>query len=156
MGGLRSNREVSSVVELKKAAGSNPDSDSREIIRSKRSKEIFFAVVGPVGAGGSRVISSLKRACQTSKYSCEDIKASDLIRKWADEKKRQTPPSDNKTLDDVVQLQDIGDAMREADSAAVARAVIREIAQRRAQATNQTYSEGTAVHPDDKKTRLFH
>lgn len=45
--------------------------------------------------------------------------------------------------------------MREPDTAAVARSVIREIAQRRAQATNQTYSEGTAVHPDDKKRAYF-
>lgn len=124
--------------------------DSRAIIRSKRSHEIFFAVVGPVGAGGTRVMASLKRACEVAEYACESIKASELIRRWAADNGRELPKG-QKSLELVKELQDLGDAMREKDAAAVAIAAIREIAQRRAKATSQPYVEGQAVQPDTNK-----
>jgi len=148
---MRGTRELSNAVDLRKATGNEPGADSREVISRNRSKEIFFGVVGPVGAGGSRVITSLERACESSGYICEKIKASDLIRQWATENGHQIPDSGNKTLEIVKQLQDLGDLMRESDTAEVARAALRDIAQRRAVATKQTYTEGQAVQPDVEK-----
>ena len=139
------------VAERKILAVGEAASDSREIIRSKRSNEIFFGVVGPVGAGGSRVISSLKRACEVAGYACESIKASDLIRLWATSNSREVPAQGAKSLETVKDLQDLGDAMREKDAAEVARAALRDIARRRAKATSQTYIEGKAVQPDTEK-----
>lgn len=124
--------------------------DSHRIISDSRSKEMFFAVVGPVGAGGSRVINSLKRACEAAGYTCEWIKASDLIREWHVDQRKILPSSDEKTLDIVRSLQDAGDDMRKGDAAEVIKAVMRDIAQRRANATAAPYVRGEPVRPDAK------
>ena len=138
-------------AQLNNAADNQSDIDSREVIRKSRSNEIFFGVVGPVGAGGSRVIQSLKRACEASGYSCHWIKASELIRTWAEKEGLQLPEPGPKRLEKIVQLQNLGDQMREADSAGVARAILRQIAKLRASDTGQEYVEGQPVPPDEKK-----
>ena len=140
-----------STVVQRNAAVKREARDARDIIKSKRSNEIFFGVVGPVGAGGSRVMASLQRACQTAGYECVPIKASELIRKWASENAFEGPADGEVGLEVVQRMQDLGDAMRKSDSAEVARAVLRQIAQSRAIATGQEYVERTAVMPDDKK-----
>ena len=76
---------------------------------------------------------------------------SDLIRDWAEGSGLPTPPRDEKTLANVTILQNLGDAMRESDPSAVARAALQEIARRRARLTNQPYAVGTAVIPDHGK-----
>ena len=125
--------------------------DSKDLISQNRSSEIFFAVVGPVGAGASRVIESLKRACENSGYKAEWVKASTLIKDWDDENGNSIPEATEKTLDLVEAYQDAGDKMRERDAAEVARAVMRDIAQRRADATNVPYVRGEPVRPDDER-----
>lgn len=112
---------------------------------------MFFAVVGPVGAGGSRVIDSLKRACEASGYKTEWIKASSLIRQWHEENGNPLPASEEKTLELVEAYQNAGDNMRERDAAEVARAVLREIAQRRADATDVAYVRGEPVRPNNER-----
>ncbi|WP_026616847.1 hypothetical protein [Ensifer aridi] len=119
-----------------------------DILGRSRSRELFFAVVGPVGAGGSRVIDSLKRVGEASGYQCEVIKASELIRKWAAQNRSAETISAEKTLSVVEKLQDLGDEMRRRDSAAVARHVMREIAMKRAEAQKIDYVRGQAVLPD--------
>lgn len=127
------------------------DETAIDVVARSRSRELFFAVVGPVGAGGSRVIESLKRVSEAAGYKCEIIKASNLIREWAaDQKPRVIVPSE-KSLATVEKLQDLGDEVRRRDSAAVARHVMREIAKRRAGAQNLEYVRGQAVAPDDIK-----
>ena len=128
-----------------------PAPKGQEIIRDARSKELFFGVVGPVGAGGSRVIESLRRACKTAGYTCEFIKASDLIKSWAISEGKEVPPASPKTLSTVQKFQDLGDEMRSKDASAVARASLMEIAKRRASATSQKFTAGIAVQPDDSK-----
>jgi deoxycytidylate deaminase len=125
--------------------------ESRDVISQNRSGEMFFAVVGPVGAGGSRVIESLKRACEASGYKTEWIKASTLIKKWHEENGSSVPASEEKTLELVEAYQDAGDRMRERDAAEVARAVMREIAQRRAGATKVAYVRGEPVRPNEER-----
>ena len=129
----------------------SPEHNSISLVQSKRSQEIFFGVVGPVGAGGSRVIESLARACEQSGYKCEYIKASLLIKEWALENDKQVPDSSSKSLDAVVEYQNLGDLMRELDRSAVARSASQEIAKLRAKAIGQKFTEGVAVHPGTEK-----
>ena len=127
------------------------ETSSVSLIQRRRSRELFFGVVGPVGAGGSRVISSLKRACEQAGYECEFIKASELIARWAEASDLELPSDARRTLKAVTQFQDLGDLMRRDDASAVARSALKEIAQRRAKATGETYTEGVAVSPDETK-----
>lgn len=60
-----------------------PKDKSNDIIKKNKSKELFFAVVGPVGAGSSRVIDALERVCIAAEYECKIIKASQAIKDWA-------------------------------------------------------------------------
>lgn len=123
--------------------------DSKAILTSKHSKELFFAVVGPVGAGGSRAIKTLKRVCEAQGYVCEWIKASELIRDWAEQNGRgERSAVTRKTLETVTAFQDLGDEMREKDAAQIAKAALREIARLRAERTGQAYSPGQPVNPD--------
>lgn len=125
--------------------------DGKSILKKNQANEIFFAVVGPVGAGGSRAIESLQRACKEAGYQCEWIKASGLIRSWAEAAGKDLPSSTEKTLDTVQQYQNLGDAMRAMDPTAVARATLEEIAKRRAGHTGKPYVKGQAVVPDNTK-----
>ena len=125
--------------------------DSKAILNTLRSRELFFAVVGPVGAGGSRAIASLGRACSEAGYTSELIRVSDLIKQWAREQGKSQPPFDRKTLDNVKVLQDWGDEMRKGDPAAIARATLSEIARRRAGRTGVAFVPGEAVVPGEEK-----
>lgn len=130
---------------------SNSTEDGKSILKKNQANEIFFAVVGPVGAGGSRAIESLQRACKEAGYECEWIKASTLIRTWAVANGKSVPSPGEKTLETVREFQNLGDAMRSIDPTAVARATLEEIARRRAQNTGHPYVKGEAVLPDETK-----
>jgi deoxycytidylate deaminase len=138
---------TATAIRLDKQAKTS--ASGRTVIAKSQSTELFFAVVGPVGAGGSRAIESLERVCQSAGFSCERIKASELIREWAVSAEIPLPASDDKTLEYVTTLQDLGDEMRRSDPTEVAKAIIREIAKRRAKNTGQPYVEGKPVKPDD-------
>lgn len=125
--------------------------DSKAILSTLRSQELFFAVVGPVGAGGSRAIASLERACVEAGYKAERIRVSELIKSWAKDQGKIQPSFERKTLEDVRTLQDWGDEMRMADPAAIARATLAEIARRRAKRTGVDFVPGEAVSPGDEK-----
>jgi len=142
---------MSTAAAVKINSRPSPKASSDAVIKDNQSKELFFAVVGPVGAGSSRAISSLERVCQGAGYVCETIKASELIREWASANGMPLPSSEDKTLEYVGRLQDLGDEMRKSDTTGVARAITKEIAKRRARNTGQTYVEGTPVVPDGKK-----
>lgn len=137
------------VGKFEQKAGQKPD--SKTVLAGSHSKELFFAVVGPVGAGASQAIKTLQRVCKSGGYEVELIKASDLIRTWANENSLAFPGVGPKTLELVTELQDLGDSMREHDMAEVAKAAMREIAQRRANRTGQTYVKGEKVIPDSVK-----
>ncbi|RYG97728.1 MAG: deoxycytidylate deaminase [Alphaproteobacteria bacterium] len=125
--------------------------DSKAILSSLRSKELFFAVVGPVGAGGSRAIKSLERACVEAGYQPETVRVSELIKTWTKEQGKELPSFERKTLDNVKVLQDLGDEMRKADPSALARVTLAEIARRRAARTGVDFKPGEAVPPGDEK-----
>lgn len=140
---------LTAIRRLEQKAGQRPD--SKAVLAGSHSKELFFAVVGPVGAGASQAIKALERVCKSGGYGVELVKASDLIRSWAEENKRIVPGQGSKTLDMITELQNLGDSMREHDMAEVAKAAMREIAQRRANCTGQKYIKGEKVVPDDAK-----
>lgn len=147
-----SGKILSKVAEKVSAGAAIPSAkDSKDVISQNRSSEMFFAVVGPVGAGGSRVIESLKRACEASGYKTEWIKASTLIKQWHEENGSSLPPAGEKTLELVEAYQNAGDKMRERDAAEVAREVLREIARRRAEATEVAYVRGEPVRPNNER-----
>jgi len=141
------------IAQLKpgNASSTSNEADAETIIKQSRSNEVFFAVVGPVGAGGSRVMTVLERALQAADYEPISIKASVLIRAWAEDSGLEAPKGDEKTLPIVSQMQDLGDKMRERDKAAVARAMIQKIAEARAGAMKVEYARGAAVQPDQGK-----
>ncbi len=131
------------------ASTNNPAKDSKAVIAESRSNELFFAVVGPVGAGGSQAMKALARVCEAKKYSVQAIKGSKLIREWAGGQ-GQPVPNEKASLEIVTELQNLGDQMRERGVAEVAKAAMREIAKRRAEATGQDYVPGETVVPDSQ------
>jgi hypothetical protein len=133
------------------AANANDQDDAREIIKGQGSHEIWFGVVGPVGAGGTRAIDGLKQACKDAGYEPEVIKMSALIREWAKGQGKSLPPDGQRSLEIVELFQNLGDELRKADTSAIARHCLREIAQRRAKLTGVEFKEGQPVKPDGKK-----
>lgn len=142
--------KITAIPKSLRPVAGEPD-DGRAILKTNQSREIFFAVVGPVGAGGSRAIDSLRRACEEAGYECEWIRASDLIKAWASDNGHELPPAGEKTLAVVQHMQNLGDEMRKVDPTTVARATLKEVAERRARGTGQAYINGQAVKPDAKK-----
>ena len=58
---------------------------AKSLIAQSRSSEVFFAVVGPVGAGSTWVMDCLARVATAQGYECVPVKASELIRRWAEQ-----------------------------------------------------------------------
>lgn len=138
-------------LKLEKGETATNQGNSKEVLASYKSSELFFAVVGPVGAGSSRAIGSLQRACSEAGYETEWIRVSDLIKHWASERGTPLPDFTRRTLENVNVLQDLGDEMRKNDPAALARATLAEIACRRAIRTGATFKRGEVVKPGDGK-----
>lgn len=126
------------------------DADGRLIIQRSRSSEIFFAVVGPVGAGASRARESLERACEAAGYTPQRIKVSEIIREWGAARARDLTP-EMQPIEKVKHLQNLGDEMRKGDPTYVARAVLSKIASLRAELNGAKFEKGTAVRPGEKK-----
>lgn len=141
---------VASIISQSRRASGHTDR-SQDVLASYKSGEIFIAVVGPVGAGSSRAIESLRRACTEAGYETEWIKVSDQIKAWARDNGKALPDFGRRTIENVRFLQDMGDEMRTGDPAALARSTLAEIARRRAVRTGATFTRGQVVQPGDKK-----
>lgn len=139
------------VLQLKSTASPSGGLDAQTIINQSRSSEIFFAVVGPVGAGGTRVMTALARAVQAAGFKPIPIKASARIRDWAAKNGQAFPTQDQKSLTAVRRMQDLGDEMRENDRAAVACEIIKGVASARAEAMEVAFTPGDPVQPDGQK-----
>lgn len=125
-----------------------------EIIKSVESGELFFAVVGHVGAGISEVATTLKGELEGQEYDVEVIKASSAIKDWAIENGHVVPESSGRSsIKDTDSYQDLGDRMREQteDYAAVAQGLIKNVRRIRAKKTGVEFVEGSPVEPDGKK-----
>ncbi|MCS6622936.1 anti-phage dCTP deaminase [Roseibacterium beibuensis] len=124
---------------------------AQSLLSKNRSSEIFLAVVGPVGSGSSKICLYIQQAAKAAGYEVIQIKISDIIRTAATSRKLVVPPVSPKTLDSVVAMQDLGDQLRETDSAALARMTLDRIAEERARLMGISYTGGQAVQPDQKK-----
>jgi len=129
---------------------------SKAVLQGARSNELFVAVVGPAGSGASAAANALEgflqqESVEDDHYEVIVVKASELIREWAEANNRSVPPIGRKSLEGIRQMQDNGDAMRlvTGDNAAVARAVIGRISERRAAAS------GLAKGHFDGKPRAY-
>ena len=69
---------------------------AKSLIAQSRSSEVFFAVVGPVGAGSTWVMDCLARVATAQGYECVSVKASELIRRWAEQSGYTLPPAEPK------------------------------------------------------------
>lgn len=125
-------------VVLPIIASSTKDEDqSRLVVRSNASNELIIAVVGHVGSGTTRISGLLKEKLEAQtivtssgerkSFQVEPLKASDVIKKWAAKQNKQVPEYEKGDLQRASLFQDLGDAMREKDDAAVARGLIKAI-----------------------------
>lgn len=133
-------------------AANQDTKDSKAVIRGIAANELFFAVVGPVGAGSSHVARQLERCLKDtshngSKFSCEILKAGDVIGDWVKANKIELP---NDPLDKKIAMQTHGDEMRKTDHAAIALRLVEKIAETRAKSQNRSFLRGQVVPPDGK------
>ncbi len=123
---------------------------SRDLVMSYDSRELFFAVVGHVGSGTTEVAEQLRTVLESEEagppFQVILLKARRVITDWARERDLEVPSEEG--LDQVVALQNHGDAMREGDYAAVARALIREVRAARAEKTGQDPGSPDGIQPD--------
>jgi deoxycytidylate deaminase len=129
-----------------------PNSDSRAVVRACAAHELFFAVVGPVGAGSSHVARHLVRCLQEAKlegapFVCITLKASEVIRASYDAAE-QADVEKLTPLKRKVALQERGDALRLKDHAAIAASLIGRIAAARADAQGAVFTGDAPVEPD--------
>jgi deoxycytidylate deaminase len=133
-----------------------PRSNSKAVLKQKSAHELFFAVVGPVGAGASHAARQLERKIVTTKidgmaFTCDVIKAGDAIRAWA-EKEGHRFQQNEPAIDLKARMQGFGDEMRKErkDDAAVAVDMIERISEARARSQGKVYVPGQPVEPDGK------
>lgn len=126
--------------------------DSRTVLKEKSAHELFFAVVGPVGAGSSHVARQLERKLLSTQFNgkhftCKILKASNAIREWgiAHNEYDHALPS---PIDEKERMQGLGDKMREKDNAEIAVSLAKEIAKTRAEMQGKPFNDGQPVDPD--------
>jgi deoxycytidylate deaminase len=142
-------------ISLKRLTGPTPG--ARERIKEQVANELVFAVVGHVGSGTSTITRKLKELLANDQlpggpYDVTVLKARHEIIKWSkDQGQGQdvTEPAEP-DLQFAVRLQDLGDAMRKDDPAAVARALILHIREIRAGKQGIGTPSG-AVKPDGQR-----
>ena len=110
-------------------------SDSPGVLRARAAHELFFAVVGPVGAGSSHVARQLTRCLKVAtlggaQFTCEMLKASDVIRaSYGSQAEQDAALGPLSPLKKKVAMQEKGDELRISDHAAIAASLIGKIAE---------------------------
>jgi len=140
-------------------AASERSVDSRGLLKARAANELFFAVVGPVGAGSSHVARQLERCLKDCKlqdktFTCETVKASDVIRDAQGSEEIVARIAALRPLERKVEMQERGDALRERDHAAIAVSAITRIAAKRAEAQGLEFKPGKPVEPDGAPSPL--
>jgi deoxycytidylate deaminase len=117
------------------------------------SSELFFAVVGPVGAGSSRAARALARRLAAAGLPATILKASEVVRAWARAAGDDPPGPGTRTLTAVAEMQRLGAALRErsGDNAAVAIGLAQAVARARATLQGGAHRPGEAVAPDGRR-----
>jgi len=129
--------------------------NSQSVLRSNVANELIFAVVGHVGSGTSEVCRFLQAELESTSlpggpYTVRILKASNVIRSWAEGTGKEAPAKSQKPLlRHAIALQDLGDAMRRGgDHAAVAKKLVDEIRKARSSMLNVPASTDADVLPD--------
>lgn len=146
------NKPAEKVVTLHKPG----DKSANSIVLNNAANELVFAVVGHVGSGTSAVAEQLVSLLKDTSaigdaYDVSLVKATELISDWASRNGQATPKlgADNKkTIAFVTDYQDLGDAMRKDDLAAVAKAFAIKIRALRAKKLELGLVQGKAIEPD--------
>jgi deoxycytidylate deaminase len=131
-------------------------SDSRGLLQARAAHELFFAVVGPVGAGSSHVARQLTRSLKEATlggvpFTCEMLKASDVIRaSYGSQAQQDTALGSLTPVKKKVAMQERGDKLRINDHAAIAASLVAKIAEARALAQGAVFTRETPVEPDGK------
>lgn len=124
------------------------DQDSRSLLREHAAREYVFAVVGHIGSGTSTAAMQIKGLLESAGFDTHYLKASDVIREWAEEHGQPVPP-DSKKREQVAALQDIGNEMRKSRRDSVACGLIELIRENRAERTRGGKpAAGEPVEPD--------
>jgi deoxycytidylate deaminase len=131
---------------------------SQEAIAAARSRELFFAVCAPVGAGPSRVAQELEKllAGREPKYEVQIFKASTVLAEWAKNEGHKISESTRfPDISRITQFQEYGNEMRQQDKAAVAVRLIEKIQAQRAAWLNRDVIPGQPVEPDGSTPRAY-
>ncbi|MBF8645588.1 anti-phage dCTP deaminase [Pseudomonas pudica] len=136
--------------ELKKEASNDTGTGASTVLKGLISKELIFGVVGPVGSGTSWVAAALSEQLKKGHKDSEvyTIKASEVLEMWALE--QGMPIDRSSSLTRATALQDIGDKIREGDTAGVSVLLMSSIQQKR--------DASIALLKDkagDNKTRIY-
>jgi len=126
---------------------------AREVLLAEDAKEYVFAVVGHIGSGTSTVAKKLGEVLKDAGFDVVPLRASDAIRDWARNTHRPISlrGQGRPRLQDVAEMQDVGDEMRDSDHAAVAVQLVHMIRRERAARTQAGEPvDGHAVQPDGK------
>lgn len=140
---------MSAVTPLRPTPSALASKNSSQLLKDARANEMFIAIVAPAGAGAgtaANVLASYISELQASgmQFEVVRIKASDVIRDWAQSEKKEVPEaSSRKSLDSMIMMQDRGDDMRRAlhDNAAVAKGIIRKIRSERVKLSGRRADE---------------
>ena len=134
-------------------AANDERKDATDLVNELVTKELVFAVVGPVGAGSSAIAEALREFLSDSDYDVHVVKARRFIGEYAVRSKLDLP--DEKGLNQTERLQDIGDAMRkDLGSSAIAEKFAVEIREIRARAVGGDSNSAEPIQPD-KKPRAY-
>lgn len=132
---------------------------AKDVLKTAESNELFFAVVGHVGAGISAVAEALKTELEGQGYKVIGIKASEAIKEWAIENGHDVPGEKTRSsINDTLKFQDLGDLMRKDtdDYSSVAQGMIRQVRKIRGTETGVDVTDGTPVEPDKiKRAYIF-
>ncbi|WP_447869100.1 anti-phage dCTP deaminase [Pseudomonas putida] len=124
-------------------ASNDGSKKSNTLLNDLVSRELIFAVVGPVGSGTSWVATALKERLNNAIPNSEVVilKASQAIKSWAEV--TNFPIDDSSKLSRAESLQNAGDTIRAKDTAGVAVSLIAEIIKKREEnsGTEHTHKE---------------
>ena len=139
------------------AVARSPES-SNEVVKGNFSRELVFGVVGFAGSGTSKISDDLSECLRAESllggpFAVTIIKASKLLKSWADIKGIPYNADSLKCIDSVVELQRLGNEIRQqnSDCAAVAILLIEEIRKIRAKAVKIPFPSNNAIIPDSNR-----
>jgi deoxycytidylate deaminase len=147
-----------SLAPVKKLPGTAPG--AKERLKEQVANELVFAVVGHVGSGTTTVAKKLQDLLSSDElpggpYEVHFLKARQEIVEWAHQNGHGLTEPSAPDLEHSKKLQDLGDAMRTEDPAAVARALTLRIRATRSAKQGVDASKIGPVKPDGKTRRAY-